>query len=80
MNDDKLADRFGTVLSLMYEFNWAMGELEISHRSRSSDLGDLRSVLADMKNAELIAEFVPGSWRLTKKGKDMVRDSLANGR
>ena len=76
MSEDKRADQFGTVLSLLYEFNWAMGETEISQRSKSPDLEDLRSVLADLKNAELIADLVPGSWRLTKKGKEMVRKSL----
>jgi predicted transcriptional regulator len=54
-----------------------MGETEILERSmKSSNLEDLRSLLADLKKAELISEPTPGNWKLTKKGKEMVRKSL----
>jgi hypothetical protein len=78
MKEDKRAEWFGAVLSLLYEFNWPMSETEILERSmKSSDIEDLRSLLADLKKAELIADAVPGNWKLTKKGKEMVRKSLA---
>jgi hypothetical protein len=77
MNEDKRAEWFGAVLSLLYEFNWPMSETEILERSaKSSSLEDLRPLLADLKSAELISDSVPGSWKLTKKGKEMVRKSL----
>ena len=77
MNEEKRAEWFGAVLSLLYEFNWPMGETEILERSmKSSNLEDLRSLLADLKKAELISEPTPGNWKLTKKGKEMVRKSL----
>jgi hypothetical protein len=77
LKEEKRAEWFGAVLSLLYEFNWPMGETEILQRSmKSSDLEDLRSLLADLKKAELISDPVPGSWKLTKKGKEMVRKSL----
>jgi len=77
MDEDERAEGFGAVLSLLYEFNWAMGETEILERSmKSSNLEDLRSLLADLKKAQLISEPVPGNWKLTKKGKEMVRKSL----
>jgi predicted transcriptional regulator len=78
LKEEKRAEWFGAVLSLLYEFNWPMGETEILQRSmKSSDVEDLRSLLADLKKADLISESkVPGSWKLTKKGKEMVRKSL----
>lgn len=77
MNEDKRAEWFGAVLSLLYEFNWPMSETEILQRSmKSSSLEDLRPLLAELKSAELISDSVPGSWKLTKKGKEMVRKSL----
>ena len=77
MNEDKRAEWFGAVLSLLYEFNWPMSETEILERSmKSSNVEDLRSLLADLKKAELIADAVPGNWKLTKKGKELVRKSL----
>lgn len=77
MNEDKRAESFGAILSLLYEFNWPMTETEILQRSmKSSSLEDLRSLLASLKSAELISDSVPGSWKLTKKGKEMVRKSL----
>jgi hypothetical protein len=77
MNEDKRVEWFGAVLSLLYEFNWPMSETEIFQRSmRFSDVEDLRSLLADLKKAELILDPVPGNWKLTKKGKEMVRKSL----
>jgi predicted transcriptional regulator len=77
MNEDKRAEWFGAVLSLLYEFNWPMSESEILQRSmKSSNVDDLRSLLADLKKAELISDPVPGNWKLTKKGKEMVRKSL----
>jgi len=77
MNEDQLSEGFGAVLSLLYEFNWPMGEAELMDRSmKFSDVGGLRSLLADLKKAELISDLVPGSWKLTKKGKDLVRKSL----
>ena len=36
MNEDKRAEWFGAVLSLLYEFNWPMSETEISNRSMKS--------------------------------------------
>jgi len=77
MDEDKRADWFGAVLSLLYEFNWPMTETEIFQRSkRSSSLEDMRSLLADLKKSELIADALPGNWKLTKKGKELVRQSL----
>ena len=77
MKEDQRVEWFGAVLSLLYEFNWAMSETEILDRSmKASNIEDLRSLLADLKKAELISEPVPGNWRLTKKGKELVRKSL----
>jgi hypothetical protein len=77
LNEQKRAEWFGAVLSLPYEFNWSMGETEILQRSmKSANLEDLRSLLADLKKAELISEPLHGNWKLTKKGKEMVRKSL----
>jgi len=77
MKEDQRVEWFGAVLSLLYEFNWAMSETEILDRSmKASNVEDLRSLLADLKKAELISEPAPGSWRLTKKGKELVRKSL----
>jgi hypothetical protein len=78
MSEDKRVEWFGAVLSLLYEFNWPMSEGEILQRSmKFSDVEELRSLLADLKKAELIADPVPGNWKLTKKGKDLVRKSLS---
>ena len=49
MSEDKRADQFGTVLSLLYQVQ-AMGETEISQRSSSLTLKTC-VVLADLKNA-----------------------------
>jgi hypothetical protein len=77
MKEEQRVEWFGAVLSLLYEFNWAMSETEILDRSmKASNVEDLRSLLSDLKKAELISEPVPGSWRLTKKGKELVRKSL----
>jgi predicted transcriptional regulator len=77
MKEDKRAEWFGAVLSLLYEFNWPMTETEIFQRSkRSSNLEELRSLLADLKRSELISDVVSGNWKLTKKGKELVRTSL----
>ncbi len=77
MDDDKRAEWMGAVLSLLYEFNWPMSETEILQRSmKFSDVEDLRSLLADLKRAELISDPVAGNWKLTKKGKELVRKSL----
>jgi hypothetical protein len=77
MKEDKRAEWLGAVLSLLYEFNWAMSEAEILERTmKAADVEDLRSLLADLKKAELISDAVPGNWKLTKKGKEMVRKSL----
>jgi len=77
MKEDKRAEWFGAVLSLLYEFNWPMTETEIFQRSKmSSDVEDLRLLLADLKRSELISDLVPGNWKLTKKGKELVRKSL----
>jgi hypothetical protein len=77
MNENKRVEWFGAVLSLLYEFNWPMTETEIMQRSmKSSKIEDLRSLLADLKKAELIADAVPGNWKLTRKGRAMVRQSL----
>ena len=77
MNEDKRVEWFGAVLSLLYEFNWPMSETEIHQRSmKSSNVEDLRSLLADLKKSELISDSVPGNWKLTKKGKELVRKSL----
>jgi len=77
MNEDKRAEWFGAILSLLYEFNWPMTETEIFQRSnRSSNLEDMRSLLADLKKSELISDPAPGNWKLTKKGKELVRKSL----
>jgi predicted transcriptional regulator len=54
-----------------------MSETEILQRSmKPTDAEDLRSLLADLKKAELISNAVPGNWKLTKKGKELVRKSL----
>ena len=77
MKEDKRVEWFGAVLSLLYEFNWPMSETEILDRSmKASNVEDLRSLLADLKKAELIWEPVPGNWKLTKKGKELVKKSL----
>ena len=77
MNEEERAEGFGAVLSLLYEFNWPMTETEIFQRSKgSSSIEDLRSLLSDLKRSELILDAVPGNWKLTKKGKAMVRESL----
>ena len=77
MKEDKRVEWFGAVLSLLYEFNWPMSETEILQRStKFSNVEDLRSLLADLKKAELISDTVPGNWKLTKKGKELVRKSL----
>lgn len=77
MNEDKRVEWFGAVLSLLYEFNWPMSETEVLQRSmKFSNVEDLRSLLADLKKAELISDPVPGNWKLTKKGKELVRKSL----
>jgi predicted transcriptional regulator len=77
MNEDKHVEWFGAVLSLLYEFNWAMTEAEIMQRATIiSDADDLRSLLADLKKADLIADAVPGNWKLTRKGRSLVRQSL----
>lgn len=77
MDEEKRAEWFGAVLSLLYEFNWPMDETEILQRSmKSSNVEDLRALLADLKKAELISDLVPGNWKLTKKGKELVRKSL----
>jgi len=77
MNEDKRAEWFGAILSLLYEFNWPMTETEIFQRSnRSSNLEDMRSLLADLKKSELISDPAPGNWKLTKKVKELVRKSL----
>jgi hypothetical protein len=77
LNEEKRAEWFGAVLSLLYEFNWPMGETEILQRSmKSSNVEDQRTLLADLKKAELISEPTPRNWKLTKKGKEMVKKSL----
>ena len=77
MDEDRRAEWFGAVLSLLYAFNWPMSETEILQRSmKLSNVEDLRSILADLKKAELISDAVPGNWKLTKKGKELVRKSL----
>jgi len=77
MNEEKRVEWFGAVLALLYEFNWPMTETEIFQRSnRSSNLEDLRSLLADLKRSDLISDAAPGNWKLTKKGKALVRQSL----
>jgi hypothetical protein len=77
MNEDKRADWFSAVLSLLYEFNWPMSETEILQRSmKFSNIEELRSLLADLKKAELISDSLPGGWKLTKKGKELVKKSL----
>ena len=77
MKEEQRVEWFGAVLSLLYEFNWPMTETEISERSmKSSSVEDLRSMLADLKRADLISDPAPESWKLTKKGKEMVRKSL----
>jgi hypothetical protein len=77
MDEDRRAEWFGAVLSLLYEFKWAMSEAEILQRSmKPSDAEDLPSLLADLKKAGLISDLVPGSWKLTKKGNQLVRKSL----
>ncbi|HVC27909.1 MAG TPA: hypothetical protein VND40_07080 [Nitrososphaerales archaeon] len=78
MNEEKRGEWFGAILSLLYEFNWPMTETEIFERSKkSSNIEDLRSLLADLKKSDLISDSSPGNWKLTKKGKAMVRESLA---
>jgi hypothetical protein len=80
MNEDNRADWLGAVLSLLYEFNWAMTETEIFQRSKGSgDIKELRSLLGELKRSELVVDAVPGNWRLTKKGKEMVKTSLGQG-
>ena len=60
MNEEKRVEWFGAVLSLLYEFNWPMGETEILQRSmKFSNVEDLRSLLADLKKAELISDPFP---------------------
>jgi predicted transcriptional regulator len=77
MNEEKRGEWLGAILSLLYEFNWPMTEKEIFERSnRSSDVEDLRTLLADLKKSGLISDLVPGNWKLTKKGKELVRKSL----
>lgn len=77
MNEDKRVEWFGAILSFLYEFNWPMSETEILQRSmKISNVEDLRSLLADLKKAELISDSVPGNWKLTKEGKELVRKSL----
>lgn len=77
MNEEKRVEWFGTVLSLLYEFNWPMNETEIMQRSTNfSGIEDLRSLIADLKKAGLISDPVPGNWKLTKKGKELVKKSL----
>jgi hypothetical protein len=77
MNEDKRAEQLSAVLSLLFEFHWPMGETEIMERSmKFSDLDELRPLLSDLKRAELISDLVPGNWKLTKKGKEMVKTSL----
>ncbi len=77
MSEDKRVEWFGAVLSLLYEFNWAMSETEIFQRSmKFSKVEDLHSLLAELKKAELISDSVPGNWKLTKKGREMVKRSL----
>jgi hypothetical protein len=77
MTEDRRVEWFGAVLSLLYEFNWPMSETEIMQRSmKFSNVEDLHSLLTDLKKAELISDPVPGNWKLTKKGKEMVRKSL----
>ncbi|MGA1975700.1 MAG: hypothetical protein ABSG92_08695 [Conexivisphaerales archaeon] len=77
MNENKRVEWFGAVLSLLYEFNWPMSETEILQRSmKFSNVEDLHLLLADLKKAELISDSVPGNWKLTKKGKELVRKSL----
>jgi hypothetical protein len=44
-----------------------------------SHVEELRSLLVDLKKAVLIVEAVPGAWKLTKKGRAMVRQSLGRG-
>jgi hypothetical protein len=80
MKEEERADWLGAVLSLLYEFNWPMTETEIFQRSkRSGDIQDLRSLLGDLKKSELVADAVPGNWKLTRKGKELVRTSLGQG-
>lgn len=77
MKQEKQVERLGAVLALLYEFNWPMTESEIMQRTmKFSDMEDLRFMILDLKKAELVTDKVPGSWRLTKKGKDMVKQSL----
>jgi len=77
MNEEKREGQLSAVLSLLFEFHWPMGEAEIMERSmKFSNVDDLRLLLADLKKAELTSDLVPGSWKLTKKGKDLVRKSL----
>jgi hypothetical protein len=80
MNEDNRADWLGAVLSLLYEFSWPMTEAEIFQRSkRSGNIQELRSLLGDLKRSELVADAVPGNWKLTRKGKEMVKTSLGQG-
>jgi hypothetical protein len=77
LNEDKRAEQLSAVLSLLFEFRWPMGETEIMERSmKFSDIEDLRPLLSDLKRAELIADLAPGNWKLTKKGREMVKTSL----
>ena len=80
MSEEKRVERFGAVLSLLHEFNWPMSEAEIMQRTmKFSHVEELRSLLVDLKKAVLIVEAVPGAWKLTKKGRAMVRQSLGRG-
>ena len=77
MKEDKRVEWFGSILSLLYEFNWPMSETEILQRSmKVSNAEELHLLLADLKKAELISDPVPGNWKLTKKGKELVKKSL----
>jgi hypothetical protein len=77
MNEDKRRGQLSAVLSLLFEFRWPMGETEIMERSmKFSDLEDLRPLLSDLKRAELISDDAPGNWKLTRKGREMVKTSL----
>ena len=76
MREDKRAERFGAVLSLLYEFNHPMAEAQIMERSmKFSKIEDLRLLLSDLKRSDLITDLVDGKWRLTKKGKALLGQS-----
>jgi hypothetical protein len=53
-----------------------MSQTEIAALSKSLSVEDLRALLSDLKRAELISDAVPWNWKLTKRGKEMVRKSL----